>query len=180
MSELRMSEPRMSEPRASEPGKGELLPRPALLSRCHADARRLARAGAPARVRIDLLFGSRGIKRPMVALVTKQNLGPCRHALAQMVVAGVMTVHPPLGPGQAAPVTTTSAPRVLTFTPPPRGDPDTGRPPSSARPPVASGTRPPAPAPARGAAPAPKRAGSNVTYERSVLEDFEPPPTKDD
>lgn len=139
----------------SEPRINELLPRPSLLGRSHEDACRLGLASEPLSPRRNLLFGTRGIKRPMVALVTKQNMGPCRHALAQMVVAGVMTVHPPLRPGQA-PVQPPSEPRVLTFTPPPR-EPEPGRRPAAAIP------APPAP-----------QTGRVVTYERTVIADFNP------
>jgi len=34
--------------------------------------------------------------RPMMALVTEKKLGPVRHAVAQMVVAGTMVVQPPV------------------------------------------------------------------------------------
>jgi hypothetical protein len=160
----------------------ELLPRPSLLGRSHADACKLGQAGEPLSPRRDLLFGTRGIKRPMVALVTKQNMGPCRHALAQMVVAGVMTVHPPLRPGQAPPTPANTEPRVLTFTPPPR-EPEPGRRPSAptqATPTQAAPTqatpRPTSPAPA-----SPGRPGERVvTYERTIIADFNPATGEDE
>lgn len=34
--------------------------------------------------------------RPMMALATEKKLGPVRHAVAQMVVAGTMVVQPPV------------------------------------------------------------------------------------
>ncbi len=158
----------------------ELLPRPSLLGRSHADACRLGEAGETLSPRRGLLFGTRGIKRPMVALTTKQNMGPCRHALAQMVVAGVMTVHPPLRPGQAPPTPANTEPRVLTFTPPPR-EPEPGRrpaapaPPAQTAPPTQAAPRP-APAPA-----SPGRPGERVvTYERTIIADFNPATGEDE
>jgi hypothetical protein len=177
--------------------------------RTHADARRLGRAVDTHEFHRDILRGSRRIARPMMAIATKQNMGPCRHALAQMVVAGVMTVTPPLRPGQAPPAPASSGPRVLTFTPPPLPDEEPPRPPRSAPSPVArpgaapagpgAAARPAAPAsagPARPASPgsaAPARhaspgsapparpaSGPTVTYERKVIEDFNPFPTEDD
>lgn len=43
-----------------------------------------------------ILFGNRGWMWPAIALQTTQDLGNCRHALSQMVVAGTMTIYPPI------------------------------------------------------------------------------------
>jgi|GEM_PF-4541023 len=50
----------------------------------------------------QLLYGppNRRIKYPLVSLMTSQELGPCRHALAQRVVAGTMEVHTTFGPDE--------------------------------------------------------------------------------
>lgn len=40
--------------------------------------------------------GRRSFGRPMMAMMTKKNLGPVRHVLAQMVVAGIMFNPPPV------------------------------------------------------------------------------------
>lgn len=48
--------------------------------------------------KLDLLYGDRQFGWPLAALRAQQELGPVRHALSQMVVAGVMTVFPPWGP----------------------------------------------------------------------------------
>lgn len=40
--------------------------------------------------------GERRFGRPLMALLAKKNLGPCRHALSQMVVAGTMYVQTPV------------------------------------------------------------------------------------
>jgi hypothetical protein len=40
--------------------------------------------------------GRHGFGRPMMMLQAQQNLGPCRHALTQMVVAGGMVIQPPV------------------------------------------------------------------------------------
>lgn len=40
--------------------------------------------------------GAHSFGRPMMALMAKKNLGPVRHVLSQMVVAGVMIVSPPV------------------------------------------------------------------------------------
>ncbi len=55
--------------------------------------------------RDNILFGERGLKWPMMALRTQMELGPCRHALAQMVVAGEMVVFPPFVPNFPTPKT---------------------------------------------------------------------------
>lgn len=43
----------------------------------------------------DILLGVRNFGWPLMALRTQTSLGPCRHVLSQMVVAGTMTVFPP-------------------------------------------------------------------------------------
>lgn len=50
----------------------------------------------------DVLRGFRGVRRPLIALSTEQNMGPVRHALSQRVVAGTMTVHYSLAPREEA------------------------------------------------------------------------------
>lgn len=40
--------------------------------------------------------GKRHFGRPMMALSAKKSLGPVRHALSQMVVAGTMVINPPV------------------------------------------------------------------------------------
>lgn len=42
-----------------------------------------------------LLYGQRRFGWPMMALQTQRELGPVRHAVSQMVVAGTMTIYPP-------------------------------------------------------------------------------------
>ena len=44
----------------------------------------------------SLLAGHRVFGWPLMALHASRDLGPVRHALAQRVVSGTMTVHPPL------------------------------------------------------------------------------------
>ncbi len=44
----------------------------------------------------SLCMGMRHFGKPMMAITAKQEMGPVRHALSQMVVAGVMTSHPPI------------------------------------------------------------------------------------
>ena len=48
----------------------------------------------------QLLYGPPGrrIRHPLVSLMTEQDLGPCRHALAQRVVAGTLEVVTDFGP----------------------------------------------------------------------------------
>lgn len=43
----------------------------------------------------SVLVGKREFGWPLLALQVQTSIGPCRHALAQMVVAGTMTVFPP-------------------------------------------------------------------------------------
>lgn len=63
------------------------------LAAFHHEARRLAspQHQQPGVRPPDLLYGRRALKKPLIALTTSRELGPCRHALSQMVVAGVMT-----------------------------------------------------------------------------------------
>jgi hypothetical protein len=82
----------------------------------------------------DRLFGGRGLRRPLIAVATKKDMGPARHALAQMVVAGTMVVHPPLKAGAGPPPPAEMGPRVLTFTPPPIAEPAAAPPPPPPRP----------------------------------------------
>ena len=44
----------------------------------------------------DQLHGERNHVWPMMALRTQPELGDCRHVLSQMVVAGTMSVFPPI------------------------------------------------------------------------------------
>ncbi len=44
----------------------------------------------------NLLYGERESKWPMLALSCQPDMGSCRHALSQMVVAGTMSVYPPI------------------------------------------------------------------------------------
>jgi hypothetical protein len=91
----------------------------------------------------DLLHGGRGTRRPLIAVATKKDLGPARHALSQMVVAGTMVVHPPLRADRPPIAPADLGPRVLTFTPPPVAAPPEAPPPTPPRaPPIAA--RPPA------------------------------------
>ena len=50
----------------------------------------------------QLLYGPAGrrIRHPLVALMTSQDLGPCRHALAQRVVAGTLEITTSFGPDE--------------------------------------------------------------------------------
>jgi hypothetical protein len=53
---------------------------------------RLARENTGA-VFFDLLRGRRSLRYPVISILVQKDLGPCRHALAQRVVAGTMHVH---------------------------------------------------------------------------------------
>jgi hypothetical protein len=46
----------------------------------------------------SVLHGKRTLRFPLIALTTRRSMGPSRHVLSQMVVAGTMTVHPPYNP----------------------------------------------------------------------------------
>ena len=64
----------------------------------HASAVRLAE---PLDDRLVKMVGSvcrnrAAFGRPMISLTTKRNMGPVRHILSQRVVAGMMTVSPPV------------------------------------------------------------------------------------
>ena len=167
----------------------ELVPVASLFRDVHVRSRRLGQrvVRSLAAARTDLLFGhQRGIKRPLIALTTKKEMGPVRHALSQMVVAGVMTVHPPVRPG-AEPVKAaeSSAPRVFTFTPPPLPDEPTSEQgqgtmatavPENKSPVRLPASRVPATTrPASGPLPAPRSFGPVVTTERKVVFSFDEP-----
>jgi hypothetical protein len=55
---------------------------------------RLARRNTGA-VYFDLLRGRRSLRYPVMSILVQKDLGPCRHALAQRVVAGTMHVQLP-------------------------------------------------------------------------------------
>lgn len=44
----------------------------------------------------SVCHGRKQMGRPMMAMMTKKNLGPVRHAIAQMAVGGTMVVQPPI------------------------------------------------------------------------------------
>jgi hypothetical protein len=75
----------------------ERHPSPLMLD-AHSVAVRLSdeRDAALAEKRTSLTCGRRQFGSPMMALQAKKSLGPCRHALTQMVVAGSMVVNPPV------------------------------------------------------------------------------------
>ncbi len=92
-----------------------MRPRLSALERSYAQSCRLAvaRTRAPARPSQSLLYGQslRKLRRPLLALEISQELGPCRHAVAQRTVAGMVIVHfpppavpasTPKGPGSAS------------------------------------------------------------------------------
>ena len=66
------------------------------MRRSHDRAARFHRHALGAHLHSDLLHGERDFQWPLMALRTTQDLGNCRHALSQMVVAGTMSVHPPV------------------------------------------------------------------------------------
>lgn len=72
---------------------------PPLFRAAHAASIRLHRRMARTTTGLhrDLLHGDRQFGWPMAALSVQQDLGPVRHALSQMIVAGTMTVFPPIG-----------------------------------------------------------------------------------
>ena len=77
--------------------------RPTPLGRMHAHA---ARLGAfvhedTGLSRTDQLYGTRGVKFPMMALLVQRSMGPVRHALSQRTVAGGLKVV--YAPGDAPP-----------------------------------------------------------------------------
>lgn len=69
------------------------------LVRAHDEACRLGDEGRPraALARHDLLFGIHALKFPIIAVTVSNELGNCRHALAQRAVAGTMEVSLPFG-----------------------------------------------------------------------------------
>ncbi len=74
----------------------------------HREACRFGRRSLRAvrRARQVVIYGRRGnVKYPLMSILVAQDLGNCRHALAQRVVAGTMTVHyaPGDGPSKAKP-----------------------------------------------------------------------------
>ena len=72
--------------------------RPSPFSRAHVVAGRLCGRGPAFHAWDDaaLLPGRRTFGWPLMALQAQRDLGPVRHALAQRVVAGTMTIHPPI------------------------------------------------------------------------------------
>jgi len=66
------------------------------MRRSHDLATRFHRMALRAPLHSDLLHGERVYQWPLLALQTTQDLGNCRHALSQMVVAGTMDVYPPI------------------------------------------------------------------------------------
>lgn len=69
------------------------------LVRAHREACQLGDEGRPHRMlaQHDLLFGQRGLKFPVIAVTVSNELGNCRHALAQRNVAGTLEVQLPFG-----------------------------------------------------------------------------------
>jgi hypothetical protein len=63
----------------------------------HAEAIRMGRIARQntGAVFFDLLRGRRSLRYPVMSILVSKDLGPCRHALAQRVVAGTMHVHFP-------------------------------------------------------------------------------------
>jgi hypothetical protein len=77
--------------------------RPSPLGRMHAHAAQLGsfvheEVGL---ARADQLYGTRGVKYPMMALLVQRSMGPVRHALSQRTVAGGLKVV--YAPGDAPP-----------------------------------------------------------------------------
>jgi hypothetical protein len=70
---------------------------PTPLTISHADAIRMGRIARQntGAVFFDLLRGRRSLRYPVMSILVQKDLGPCRHALAQRVVAGTMHVHFP-------------------------------------------------------------------------------------
>jgi hypothetical protein len=52
-------------------------------------------------IKSSILHGFHVVRFPLIALTTRRAMGPARHVLSQMVVAGTMTVHPPYNPVQS-------------------------------------------------------------------------------
>lgn len=76
---------------------GKELQNSSLLRREHPRAARFGEVamGLSQKFHQDTLLGTRSFGWPLMALQVQSSLGPCRHALSQMVVAGTMTVFPP-------------------------------------------------------------------------------------
>jgi len=56
------------------------------------------------RARQVMIYGHRdNVKYPLMSILIQQDLGNCRHALAQRVVAGTVTVHYAPGDGPSGP-----------------------------------------------------------------------------
>ena len=62
----------------------------------HRSSSRFERRALQRQLHTDRLYGERLLKYPMLALQSSPDLGSCRHALSQMVVAGTMDVRPPI------------------------------------------------------------------------------------
>ena len=62
----------------------------------HAQVMLLCGKGTRAPLHANVLYGERSMKWPLLALMCDADLGSARHAISQMVVAGTMTVHPPI------------------------------------------------------------------------------------
>lgn len=141
--------------------KHELRPVQVLAAQ-HGVAMRLGEQARMLPFREDSLYGTRSVKKPLIAITTKKDPGPVRHALSQMVVAGTMTVHQsPAGMPLPSPG---SQPRVFTFTPPPVSEKTEQTPPKPA-----VGVIPPRQKPAQPAQP--------PMLERTVIFDFNAPTT---
>ena len=112
---------------SSRSGLCGLLPPPSPLPGTLSAATRLWPGHSPlATAHPDILRGRRGLKKPFLALTAKQDLGNCRHALSQVVVAGIMVVDAPVFPGLSnAPRTPTpTGPVRVPAAPAPRNEPD--------------------------------------------------------
>lgn len=125
--------------------KRVLRPLPSLAFAASRQGEHLADERSALEFHQDRLFGGRGLRRPLIAVATKKDMGPARHALAQMVVAGTMVVHPPLKAGTGPATPAEMGPRVLTFTPPPIAEPAAEAP--RAAPPPRPSAPPPPPRP---------------------------------
>jgi hypothetical protein len=129
-----------------------------VLSAQHGVAMRLGEQARMLPFREDSLYGTRSVKKPLIAITAKKEPGPVRHALSQMVVAGTMTVHQsPAGVPLPSPG---SQPRVFTFTPPP----------------VSEKTEQIPPKPAVGVIPPRVKTAPPAMVERTVIFDFNAPP----
>ena len=71
------------------------------LARAHHDACRIGQTchqPGPVKLR-RLLFGRRSLRIPVMSVINDRELGRCRHALAQRVVAGTLEVQIPWAEG---------------------------------------------------------------------------------